>query len=79
MSLQTTSCTNVVTMVKQIAGNFILSLFIFFSCMYNLFRCKNEDGSSQRKKNALRRLKSSLNNTEMTKRFSGHLQNVSNC
>ena len=45
--------------------------------MYNLFRCKNEDGSSVAKKNALRRLKSSLNSNEMTKRFSGHQQNVS--
>ena len=51
--------------------------FLLISCMYNLFRCKNEDGSSIAKKNALRRLKRSLNSNEMTKRFSGHQQNVS--
>ncbi|CAB3995353.1 ubiquitin carboxyl-terminal hydrolase 37 isoform X1 [Paramuricea clavata] len=43
--------------------------------MYNLFRWKNDDGSSTRKKNALKRLKNSLNGSEMTKRFSGYLQN----
>ena len=45
--------------------------------MYNLLRCKNEDGSSTRKKNALKRLKGSLKKSELTNRFSGSLQNVS--
>ena len=46
-----------------------------YNCMYDLLRCKNEDGSSRRKKNALKRLKGSLKKSELTKRFIGYAQN----
>ena len=46
-----------------------------YNCMYGLLRCKNEDGASTRKKNALKRLKRSLKKGELTKRFSGNSQN----
>lgn len=45
--------------------------------MYDLLCCKDEIGSSSRKQNCLKRVKNALSSREMTKRFSGNLQNVS--
>ena len=44
--------------------------------MYNLHCCK-DDANSLKKGSALKMLKNAIASSEMTKRFSGHLQNVS--
>ncbi|CAB3981649.1 ubiquitin carboxyl-terminal hydrolase 37-like, partial [Paramuricea clavata] len=72
------SILGLVPFVQELDNNDLLNTvgrLSLYNCMYNLFRWKNDDGSSTRKKNALKRLKNSLNGSEMTKRFSGYLQN----
>ena len=44
--------------------------------MYNLHCCK-DDANSLKKESALKTLKNAIASSEMTKKFSGHLQNVS--
>ncbi|XP_028393175.1 ubiquitin carboxyl-terminal hydrolase 37-like isoform X2 [Dendronephthya gigantea] len=68
------SILGLVPFVQDLKNNDILKTVnrtSFYSCLTNLFQCKNKDGASTAKETALKRLKNSIN----CERFSGYEQN----
>lgn len=72
------SLLGLVPFVQELANKDILQHVkrsSLYRCMYNLHCCKDEVASSDKKQSALKRFRNAIFSSEMTKRFSGHLQN----